>query len=251
MNLLIMSDLHQEHGDFQPDLSGLDVDCVILAGDIGPGLMGIDWALKSFSLPVIYVAGNHELYSRGHTIPNLYQQMRDRTKGTHVHFLENEAVEINGTHFLGASFWTDFQLFGTPIAKLNAAQLINDYRYIRIETPSGDRKITVDDTIMRHYQSRLWLLDKLDKAHEKRVIVTHHAPSDRSIAPQYKSSLLSAGYASRHDDLVEQSNANLWIHGHCHFKSDYRLANTRIVCNPRGYPGEETGFDKNFKVTVD
>ena len=36
----------------------------------------------------------------------------------------------------------------------------------------------------------------------------------------------------------------MWIHGHTHQGSDYLLGKTRVVCNPRGYPGQnDHGFD--------
>ena len=30
----------------------------------------------------------------------------------------------------------------------------------------------------------------------------------------------------------------LVLHGHLHRQSDYRLGDTRVVCNPRGYPNQ-------------
>ena len=36
--------------------------------------------------------------------------------------------------------------------------------------------------------------------------------------------------------------AALWIHGHTHTAFDYWVQGTRIVCNPRGYAHEYTGF---------
>ena len=35
---------------------------VVLAGDIANGAAGIEWAKRTFSGPVIYLAGNHEYY---------------------------------------------------------------------------------------------------------------------------------------------------------------------------------------------
>ena len=44
--------------------------------------------------------------------------------------------------------------------------------------------------------------------------------------------------------------AALWIHGHTHTAFDYDVRGTRVVCNPRGYPHETTGFDPALVVTV-
>ena len=32
-----------------------------------------------------------------------------------------------------------------------------------------------------------------------------------------------------------------WIHGHTHIPCQYDLGDTRVVCNPRGYPRENPG----------
>ena len=61
MKLHILSDLHTEFADFSPPET--DADVVVLAGDIGVGTGGIDWAARQLPvLPVIYVPGNHEYY---------------------------------------------------------------------------------------------------------------------------------------------------------------------------------------------
>ena len=65
------------------------------------------------------------------------------------------------------------------------------------------------------------------------VIVTHHLPSMQSVAARFKNDVPSAAYASHLDELVANSNAALWIHGHAHNSSDYVIGGTRVLCNPR------------------
>lgn len=84
-----------------------------------------------------------------------------------------------------------------------------------------------------------WLKEEVKKHQgEKFIIVTHHAPSLRSIPKSYRTDSLSAAYASHLDSFVESSGAKLWIHGHIHTQQDYMIGNTRVICNPRGYPNE-------------
>ncbi len=45
-------------------------------------------------------------------------------------------------------------------------------------------------------------------------------------------------------------HAALWIHGHTHTFFDYSVAGTRVLCNPRGTPGETTGFRPELTVEV-
>ena len=44
--------------------------------------------------------------------------------------------------------------------------------------------------------------------------------------------------------------AALWIHGHTHTFFDYRAGGARVICNPRGYPGEATGFRPDLIVDI-
>ena len=61
MKLHILSDLHTEFAEFDPPET--DADIVVLAGDVGVGTAGIEWAGRQFKdKPVIYVPGNHEYY---------------------------------------------------------------------------------------------------------------------------------------------------------------------------------------------
>jgi Icc-related predicted phosphoesterase len=82
------------------------------------------------------------------------------------------------------------------------------------------------------------------------VVVTHHAPSQRSLNPLY-SDPMAAAYATHLDALVEESGVPLWIHGHTHHCVDYRLGRTRVVANQRGYPDEPVGgFDPGLVLDL-
>ena len=60
MKLHILSDLHIEFADFE--LPETDADVIVLAGDIGVGMGGLEWVMKQrASMHFIYVPGNHEL----------------------------------------------------------------------------------------------------------------------------------------------------------------------------------------------
>lgn len=82
------------------------------------------------------------------------------------------------------------------------------------------------------------------------MVVTHHAPSPRSIHPTHRADALSAAYASGLDSLVAGSGAALWVHGHTHYNVDYVLGATRVRTNQRGYPGEDTGFEPALVLDV-
>lgn len=244
MKLHILSDLHLEFSGFQPQPT--DADVVILAGDTYPGERGVQWAAANFpDTPVLYLLGNHEYY--GHALPKLITDLKEAAKGTNIHILENDSVAFGDVEFLGCTLWTDFKLFGgdPQITGLAVEQAMSDYRKIGVSP--GYSKLRANNTAALHAQSVKWLKQQRRSDLKKRVIITHHAPSRKSVPERYDRDIVSAGFASNLDEIVVASGAALWIHGHIHQCQDYELGSTRVICNPRGYPGEVTG---NFQPAL-
>ena len=235
MLLHILSDLHVEFETFEPPQ--VDCDVVVLAGDIHVGNKGLRWAIEKFPhVPVIYVLGNHEYY--GKALPKLTETLKQEARDSNVHILENDKLVVDDVVFLGCTLWTDFKLFGDPrISGYEATQKMTDYRKIRVSPQY--RKLRSIDTTVIHSKSVHWLKTQFpDQMDRKIIIVTHHAPSEKSLPRPYQNDILSAAYASRLDDVIEASMAKLWIHGHIHTTQDYSIGTTRIVCNPKGYPDQ-------------
>jgi Icc-related predicted phosphoesterase len=69
-------------------------------------------------------------------------------------------------------------------------------------------------------------------------IVTHHSPSMQSLHERYRDSTMNHFFHNDTDDLVKALNPKVWIHGHTHDESFYKLGDTQVICNPRGYPNE-------------
>src|SRR5436190_945167 len=129
MRLRVLSDLHLEFGDSGfPDA---DADVVVLAGDIHMGRAGRQWIRQQFAgKPVIYVLGNHEFYR--HAIPELTEILKRDTDGSHIHVLEDSAVELGGVTFLGCTLWTDFRLArDREYAMRSAEDIMSDYQVIQ------------------------------------------------------------------------------------------------------------------------
>jgi Icc-related predicted phosphoesterase len=248
MRLWILSDLHLEFGPLA--LPEVRADVVVLAGDVHVGIRGIAWCRERFpETPVIYVPGNHEYY--GGAIPRLTEKLRDAAAGSRIFVLEDDAVEIAGVTFLGATLWTDFCLLGDPLlASREAGEVMNDYRRIRV-SPSY-RRLRPADTLARHHRSRRRLMMRLaERAPAPVVVVSHHAPSALSLGNHESPDLISAAFASGLDDLVAGSRAALWVHGHIHRAADYCLGGTRVICNPRGYVDEPVPeFDPALVVDI-
>ena len=231
MRLHILCDLHLEFGPVE--IPATNADVVILAGDTHVGTKGAAWALHQFpTTPVIYVMGNHEFYHD--SLPALTGTIQRGTAGTHLHLLENSAVGINGYTFLGCTLWTDFSIAADPVAAMRMAEArMNDYRIIK--NSDEHRALRASDTAQLHKESVAWLTDQLAKCDRKRtIVVTHHAPSQRSEDPGYAGSPMSPAFASNLDSLIEGSGVPLWIHGHTHHNVDFKIGATRVLSNQRG-----------------
>lgn len=260
MRILVLSDLHhelwREHAQrIDPSISRPDV--VVLAGDIDVGARAVEWAAQTFpGLPVLYVHGNHEAY--GKNLEDVQEQIAEACKSAgHVHFLNCSEFRLGNVRFLGATLWTDFGLFGDDsryAAIVEAEAVMTDYKRIRL-AKKGYRKLRATDTAHMHAAQKSWLKSKLAEQHAgPTVVITHMAPSIRSVASRYANDLVSAAYASRLDDIAEM--ADVWVHGHMHNSFDYRIGRCRVVCNPCGYmrrggQGENPAFNQNFIVELD
>ncbi len=247
MKLHVLSDLHTEFAGFTPP--GTDADVVVLAGDIGVGLNGIEWATRRFSeVPVIYVPGNHEFYD--HDI-GLTDELKV-VAPANIHVLNNDTLELDGIRFLGSTLWTDFKLYGEGeawFARQRAKWLIEDFASIH----KGGRRFTPEDSVELHYASKRWLVSELERNFEgPTVVVTHHLPASASVAKRYANNPLNPAFASRLEHVIEKHRPELWIHGHTHVPCDYELCGTRVVCNPRGYPNEisSDGFAPDLVVEI-
>lgn len=254
MKIHLMSDLHLEFskGKFAGYVQPTDADVVILAGDINPGVLGLMWAGKTFNVPTICLAGNHEFYGK-RSLAKHYTKMHDKAAEVGVNFLQNESIVIDGVRFLVATLWTDFDLFGNqPIAMINAQSVMNDYRQIKASHKSS-LNLLPSAVLYEHKISMEFLTEELNKDFDgTTVVVTHHAPSEQSCFPMFRGDPFNFCYASRLERFVETFAPALWVHGHIHSSVDYMIGDTRVVCNPRGYAGhqENPNFDPTLILEV-
>lgn len=255
MKLYVASDLHLEFGnDWKP--LDIDYDVLVLAGDIHKTTKGFRRYRGWNDRRMVYVAGNHEFYRQN--LPATlreFQGLRAESELAGSFFLEKSSAEIDGVRFLGCTLWTDFLVHGEALqadAMTIAGDEMSDYSSIVILKDGPTKvKLAPDDTLRLHQQSRAWLERELAKPHDgPTVVVTHHAPSIRSVE-RYRSDLISAAYASNLEALIERYQPALWIHGHSHTACDYQIGQTRVVCNPRGYPAETfTGFRPRLVIEI-
>jgi Icc-related predicted phosphoesterase len=265
MKIAIASDLHLEFGDI--NLQNTDnADVLILSGDI---CVARDVAREgergdrvrdffkrvSFQFPrVVYVMGNHEHYSgdyaKSHSI---MQNLFDSHGLSNVHLLERSSVEIDGVLFLGGTLWTDYNK-RDPLTLHAAETMMNDYRGVKNTADTNVWKFLPSHALADHSRTVGYIRSVLSnrRAEAKTgpvVVVGHHAPSLQSIHAKYAhQGMMNGCFASDLSEFIlDHPEINLWTHGHMHDEFDYKIGETRVVCNPRGYIGYEARAD-GFEV---
>lgn len=242
--LWILSDLHLSHNWVRPEPPA-GAEIAVIAGDIVDDGFLADIAAR---LPTVFIAGNHEF--DGHEIG---ERKATLAKIPHLYFLDNDIAIIAGVRFIGSTLWTDYDR-GNPASMEAAARHLSDHHLIRYRASGGAKPtlFTPEHALALHN----WALAFLDDAFRipsaaPTVIVTHHAPSRQSIHARFADAgAINHAFVSNLDYCVRAFGADLWVHGHVHNNFDYRVGQTRVVCNPRGYPGENSEFDPALVVEV-
>ena len=286
MRIKLVSDLHLEFSDINIQNNN-NYDVLILAGDImvaqdlhdhpevsntsdqraianGTGLgrkqeraqRFRDFLKRcSFQFPhVIYIMGNHEFYN-GKFYAGIDYMRDECAKFPNIYMLEQDTKVIDDVVFVGATLWTDMNK-ADPLTMHAIEGMMNDFRIIRNDMRSY-AAMSAQDVVMRHRKTLQYFRSVLAEQHDKKfVVVGHHSPSFQSVHEMYKDEqLMNGGY---HSDLSEfildHPQIKLWVHGHTHHPFDYKIGETRIVCNPRGYENdgysEDTGWNPNILLEV-
>jgi len=239
----VLSDLHFEFDEDGGEAFAREVpvsgDVLVLAGDLLP-LRSLEDAKRTFGwfcepFPhVVFLPGNHEYYRTSPTNGDAVLAACAESFAN-LHVLNPGVATIEDTRFVGAPLW-----FAPTPEEAKYRRLVNDFRLIDGFVP------WVHETHVAHLG---FLRSNVRRGD---VVVTHYLPHPRSVAPQFAGSALNRFFlAEDAADLVERAGARLWIHGHTHARCDYLVGETRVVCNPRGYPQEATHpIDVGFVIEV-
>jgi len=235
----LVSDLHVDTGHSSRMRDYKLGDYVIVAGDtsngLGDGPKFIN-KLKRKGHKVFAIDGNHEHYAnvgQGRSV----QQTEDRF----FDLIEQERVDepVPGLTVVGTNGWYD------PYEDEQFWKgWMNDHRYAgHIHGKAVDEADILND-----------FLGTLDG---KVIVVTHMAPVRETLIwkgeadPNWDRS--NAFYQNVYMAEVLRENADkilVWCHGHTHRPADVIVDGVRVVCNPRGYPGENPDWQP-LNITVE
>ena len=255
MRLQIFSDLHADVRPTKAIEVRPDVDAVVVAGDVCEGAERAFAYLRRIvpmQIPIVMTLGNHEFY--GHVWQDELARARAAAPLYGIHLLEDDEVIIgDSVRLIGATLWTDYALFSVPtrpLAMRVAATGLTDHRRITASKKPW-RRFRPQEALLLHRRSRSFIETALAKPFAgPTVVLTHHGPHPRSVHPRFDNDLLSAAFVSDLIAVIEAGQPELWIHGHVHDSFDYRIGNTRVLCNPHGYGNENPAFDPALILEV-
>ncbi len=253
MALQVLSDLHLETESFDPEPAP-GAELLVLAGDIDSSWAGLE-RFRGWPVPVLFTPGNHEF--DGRDIDVAERRLRDLVEDLGFVWLQRRSVMIDAAdgrrlRFVGVVRWSDFEVFGAA----GRERALRAGAYFQRVMGASRHGLPFDADAVRELgqADRAWLAEALaepslpgDLGWDTTVVVTHFAPSLRSADPRYGRQPGTASFCNADDDLLPQ--ATLWLHGHLHWRHDYRVdhgaTSTRVVCNARGLAskGEDIGWD--------
>lgn len=262
MKIWAFSDLHL-HKRGKPwslSLPPVQADLAICAGDLveSDPEYGVAWLAHHVRpyMPVTYVLGNHEFYNQCASMEDLKDKAKRRAVQSGIDLLDDDFVDIGDIRVFGSTLWSDYDFFARGDESRRQRDMawcerfMNDFRLIRPEENSLDLW-TAARARREHLISRTWLDTAMSLTDRRKVVVTHNAPHAGSVAHRFRDDPLTSAFASDLTPTIERHHPELWIHGHTHNSFDYRVGDTRIVCNPKGYGTENADeFDPGLVVEI-
>ena len=232
-----------------------EADVAVVVGDISDHVeANIDWCASLIlpRMPVVYVPGNHDLYMR--CINGCTEHLRQYARARGISYLDMNTAQIGGVRFIGATFWSDLELWAPEDPAERAMELERRYEafkdksdYVRIYADRASGQLmTPMDSRGRHLETVAFIEQEMARPFAgKTVVATHFPPHIGSLQPEYVGDPQQPRYISDRGDLIERLQPSLWMHGHTHHAVRYLAGETLVCCNPRGYQHESTGFRWN------
>lgn len=265
MRCCYCSDLHLESQDFNWPLQGGDV--LILAGDLcharclDPAAADkystamrnrvhrfIDQAVARFS-HVLLVPGNHDHYDG----------VFDDTPGLLARYLpgvtvlDDAAIVLDGVVFFGTTLWSDFENRNRQ-AMDRVRRRCGEFIFVKMRRvadsgPACLTKFQPEDALAAFDKATRALQATLaSNAGRAVVVISHHAPSLKGLNVLHQGNGLDGAYASDlHPSMLQ--GVGTWVHGHTHVRRQYRVGETTVRANCRGFDASDR-LPRSFSPNV-
>lgn len=229
----LMSDLHADFPQPPIDYSKLEKH-VIVAGDTTNGLEGLRFLgnkLRDRKGHTVFACpGNHEHYANLNSGRDIVE--------TEARFREEFPAYVDATE--------DFPpiVLKTGWYKVSVESIwkshMNDSKRMVVTADEMNALAKRDADAIRAY------LQGWKDLHYRGIVVTHMAPCEDTLDPKYRGEFSNEWYWNPHlRELISEYPDQIlcWLHGHTHAAADKIVDGVRVICNPRGYPGENPGWE--------
>jgi len=279
MRLLVTADLHYNHEKSRAlaeqvidEMNGVEADVLLVVGDTatseGDALERCLGRFE-FSGPRLFVAGNHELWTRGEDSHRLHHEdLPRRVRALGWHWLEAEPFTLGGISIVGSIGWYDYSFaserLGIPrrfyaqkvspgaAAYLKREELLersddippaamevvarwNDARYVKLHRS--------DEAFLAEVTGRLRGQLQSLRHHPHVVAAVHHRPFREMLPPaghtqrDFAHAYLGAESLGRL--LLQFPNVRTVLCGHSHFPARARLGHLDAINIGAGYRKKE------------
>ena len=247
MRIQYCSDLHLE---FEQNSRFLDrfplvpeADILVLAGDITYLRQDFyehpffDYISDNWE-QTYWIPGNHEFYCG--TDVNSYDFSKPIEIRKNVFLVNNYSVVIQDVHFIFSCLWSKIEKKYEQLIERN----VSDFHCIIID----GLKLSAKTFNQLHKEALDFIKLELKRNQvSKKVIVTHHLPSEACNSVEYAGSKINSAFCTDLSNFIKKSKANIWIYGHSHRNMpEIKIGKTRLVTNQLGYVNHNE--HKSFKV---
>lgn len=263
MRIFPISDLHLERRSIPLPAITTDFDVLVFAGDghEGEPAHTVDVVAElAGGRPAVIVPGNHDYYRRDRhdhrTMADMLAEMRQACQRINeaadddlIHVLTgDDAWEIEGIRFIGATLWGDWSIAGRWRPDIPAAAASAAARHDAVSLKKGPRDyegwIQTSEgfwdplaTIAAHAVDRTRIVDGILGGGKTPTVVVTHAPPLAEITDLYQGQPVPwwtpAFYGSDFlREMSEELRPDVWISGHVHRSFDLTYGRTRMISNP-------------------
>ena len=219
-----------------------DTEMIIIAGDLHLGyekvIEVLEYIYYVFGIHVLYVPGNHEYYNS-----SFKEENKKIIDNGLIHdgysILLNNCVDIGDISFFGCVGNIDGSYEDIYISKHGA---LNDFRMI--SDFSIHKRLGIQE--YNHLNNCLRYIDAIFENNQKKVVITHTMPSPKCINKKYHGNYLNACFCNDWEELIKKYNPEYWICGHTHDSIDMVIDETKVLCNPYGYPRQNLDWEWKY-----
>lgn len=249
MKIQFCSDLHIEFEKNELFLKSNPIikqaDILVLVGDVYSQLTGgkinqyfFDNLSEQFE-KVYWIPGNHEFY---HGDDYSKYEFINKPIRDNVFIVNNQVINIGDVDLILSTLWTE-------IAISHIGDVVNgmaDFSRIKI----GKKHISFLDYGLFHKTCLNFIKKSISESKNKKVIFTHHCPSELCNHEEYKNSVLNSGFVVDLTNYIKYLDIDYWIYGHTHKNMpDTKIGKCSLQTNQLGYVDHREHYSyQNFKV---